>query len=53
VLSQVELGTIPMPSAARRSWGPSWRRMGVAEEARARGFPSPSFGGFAFVGVIF
>jgi len=37
-------------SAARPSWGPSWRREGVAEEARTRGFPSPSFGGFGFIG---
>ncbi len=26
---------------------------GVAEEARIRGFPSPSFGGFGFFVVIF
>ncbi len=25
---------------------------GVAEEARTRGFPSPSFGGFGFIGVV-
>ncbi len=31
--------------------GPSWRRMGVAEDARTRGFPSPSFGGYGFVGL--
>ena len=38
------------PSAARRSWGPSWRRAGgVAEEARTRGFAAPAFAGCAFV----
>ncbi len=25
---------------------------GVAEEARTRGFPSPSFGGFGFIDAI-
>jgi hypothetical protein len=30
-------------------WGPSWRRGGVAEEARTRGFATPAFTGCAFV----
>ncbi len=34
-----------------RSCGPSWRRMGVAEEAKTRGFPPPSLGGFGFIVV--
>jgi hypothetical protein len=38
-------------SAARRSWGPSWRQEatcgGVAEEARTRGFAAPAFAGCA------
>ena len=29
--------------------GPSGGRMGIAEEAKTRGFPPPSFGGFGFV----
>ena len=41
------------PSAARRSWGPSWRQAGipcgVAEEARTRGFAAPAFAGCAFI----
>jgi hypothetical protein len=32
--------------------GPSGGRMGIAEEARTRGFPSPSFGGFGVIGVV-
>ena len=31
--------------------GPSGGRMGIAEEARTRGFPSPPLGGFGFVGL--
>jgi hypothetical protein len=41
------------PSAARRSWDPSWRQAGipcgVAEGGRTRGFAAPAFAGCAFI----
>ena len=39
-----------LPSAARRSWDPSWRNA-VAEEARTRGFASLTLVRFAFIDV--
>ena len=34
-------------SAARRSWGPSWRQQNGVAEARTRGFAAPAFAGCA------
>lgn len=42
--------TVQHPSAARRSWDPSWRTI-RPEEARTRGFAAPAFAGCALVGV--
>ena len=41
----------PGMAAARRSWVLRGVIRGFSEEARTRGFPSPSFGGFGFIGV--
>ena len=38
-------------AAARRSWVLRGVVLGFSEEARTRGFPSPPFGGFGFIGV--
>ncbi len=39
-------------SVARRSWVLREVVRGFSEEARTRGFPSPSLGGFGFVALV-
>jgi len=46
VKTQDSLGIV---TAARRSWVLRGVILGFSEEARTRGFPSPSLGGFGFV----
>ena len=51
-LHRVGLTGIPLFAVARRSWVFRGVVRGFSEEARTRGFPSPSFGGYGFVAVI-
>ncbi len=47
-----ETDSVDQLLAARRSWVLRGVIRGFSEEARTRGFPSPSLGGFGFV-VVF
>ncbi len=47
------IASVALISAARRSRVLRGVFHGFSQEARTRGFPSPPFGGFGFVVVIF
>ncbi len=49
LLPRLVIETLRQPSRLR---GPSEVVRGFSKEARTRGFPSPSLGGFGFIGVV-